>query len=68
MVGVVESWRHRDVGWLRGGVNSGFACALGDVAGLTEIQAVVFFDDMNAEEGLQIVGLGDRVSLFQDVA
>ena len=55
MVGVVESGLHGDVHWFAGGGNSGFFGAFGDVAGLTEIEARVFLEDMDAGEGLEVV-------------
>ena len=50
LIGVVEGWIHGDEGGFRCGINCGFSCALGDVTGLTKVEAVVFFDDVDAEE------------------
>ena len=37
------------------------------MAGLTKVEALLIFDDMDAEERLQVVRLRDRILLFQEV-
>jgi len=64
LVAVSECGGHRS-GGKRGGekVKFGFTCNLQDVTGLTEVQVGTVSDDMNAEEGFEIVRLGYLVGI-----
>ena len=68
MVGVVESGLHGDVHWFAGGGDSGFFGAFGDVAGLTEIKARVVLNDMDTEDGLEVVRFCYGVARLKNVA
>ena len=48
--------------------NAGLFGTLGDVAGLAQVKVVVLLDDVNAEEGFEVVGFSDCVLFFEDVA
>ena len=68
MIGVVESGLHWDVHGFTGGGNSGFFSALSNVAGLTEVEARVVLNNVDAKKGLEVVGFGNGVTCLEDVA
>ena len=68
LVGVVEGGLYWDVHWFADRGDSGFFGALSDVTGLTEVEARVVLDDVDAEEGLKVVGFYDGVSRLEGVA
>ena len=51
-----------------GGGDVGLLGALGYVAGLTQIKVIVLLNDVDAEEGFEIVGLGDCVVFLESIA
>ena len=68
MIGVIKSRLHWNVHWFAGGGDSGFFGALGYVTWLTEIKARVLLDDMNTEEGLEVVRFRCGVARLENVA
>ena len=68
MVSVVESRLHWYVHWFAGWGDSGFFGALGNVTWLTEIEARVFLDYVNTEEGLEVVRFCYGVTRLENVA
>ena len=68
MVGVVESGLHWDVHWFAGWGDSGFFGALDNVTGLTEVKARIFLDDVDTEEGLEVVRFCYGIACLKNVA
>ena len=52
MIGVIEGGVHWDMHGFTGGGDSGFFSALSNVTGLTEVEALVVLNNVDAKEGL----------------
>jgi hypothetical protein len=68
LIVIVEAGRHGNESRFCGGVDAGLFGALGYMAGLTQIKVIVLLNDVDAEEGFEIVGLGDCVVFLESVA